>query len=127
MQFYRLLTPTNNKPNSGKVVTNTCNRWYNHPTMKISIDYLSKLANLKLSNEQKEVMEKSIPSVVEHMEEIKELDVANVSETNGVTEEENVWREDSVEVSLSQEEALSNAKKTYKGFFVVPSIFENKE
>ena len=33
-----------------------------------------------------------------------------------------IWREDVVKPSLSQEEALMNAKNTYNGFFVVPVI-----
>ena len=93
--------------------------------MKISISHIAKLANLNLSEEQLETMEKSIPAVVEHMEEMKELEVTDVSETNGMTEESNITREDLVEPSFSQTQALKNAKKTYKGYFVVPRILED--
>ncbi|MDG2214819.1 MAG: Asp-tRNA(Asn)/Glu-tRNA(Gln) amidotransferase subunit GatC [Verrucomicrobiota bacterium] len=37
---------------------------------------------------------------------------------------ENVLREDELGVSLSHEEALSNAPKTTNGLFVVPKIVE---
>lgn len=94
--------------------------------MKINIKHLATLANLVLSKKQEEQMEKSIPSVVSYMDEIKNLDLDNVSETNGVTEEENVFREDVAEPSLTQEDALKNAKKTHKGFFVVKAIFEEE-
>lgn len=92
--------------------------------MKISIKHLAKLANFDLSKEQEETMEKSIPSVVGYMEEIKNLDVGSVSETNFASEEKNITRDDVIELSLSQVSALSNAKKTHKGFFVVPYVFE---
>ena len=90
----------------------------------MNIKVLAKLANLNLSKKQEEDLEKSIPSVVDYMDEIKNLDVDDVTETTRVTEEENVLREDIVESSLSQEQALKNAKKTRNGFFVVPAIFE---
>jgi len=94
--------------------------------MHISIVYLSQLANLDLSDEQKKILEESVPAVIEHMEEIKHLDLSHVQQTNGVTEEENVYREDIVEPSLSQEEALKNGKSIYNGFFVVPYVFEEE-
>jgi aspartyl/glutamyl-tRNA(Asn/Gln) amidotransferase C subunit len=61
------------------------------------------------------------------MDEIKNLDVDNIPETTRVTEEENIFREDVVEPSLSQADALKNAKNTRNGFFVVPYVFEKEE
>ena len=95
--------------------------------MKVSIKYLAQLSNLNLSSTQEEAMEESVPSVIEHMEEIKNLSVPDVAATNGVSEEENMYREDTVEPSFSQEEALQNGKNTYNGFFVVPYVFEEDE
>jgi len=43
--------------------------------MKIDIKNLAKLANLTLTKEQEENLEKSIPSVMEYMDQIKNLDV----------------------------------------------------
>ena len=90
----------------------------------MNIKALAKLANLNLSKKQEEDLEKSIPIVASYMDEIKNLDVDDIAETTRVTEEENVSREDIVEPSLSQKDALKNAKKTHNGFFVVPAIFE---
>ena len=95
--------------------------------MKVSITNLSHLANLHLSEDQKNILEESIPSVVTHLEEIKQLDVSEVKETNGASEEENIFAEDTTEPSLTQKEALQNAKDTYNGFFVVPYVFEEDE
>ena len=92
--------------------------------MKINVKNLAKLANLELSKKQEEDLEKNIPAVIAYMDEIKNLAVDDVAETTRVTEEENVLREDIVELSLSQEEALKSAKRTRNGFFVVPAIFE---
>jgi len=92
--------------------------------MKIDVKNLAKLTKLTLNKSQENSLQKSIPSVLEYMEEIKNLDVDNIPETIRVTEEENVWREDIVQPSLSQKDALKNAKKTKNGFFVVPAIFD---
>lgn len=92
--------------------------------MKISIKNLAQLANLELSSSQLQTLEESIPSVIEHMDEIKHLDLSGVKQTNAVIEEENVYREDDVEHSLTQDEALKNAPNTYNGFLVVPYVFE---
>ncbi|HEX8965150.1 MAG TPA: Asp-tRNA(Asn)/Glu-tRNA(Gln) amidotransferase subunit GatC [Patescibacteria group bacterium] len=95
--------------------------------MKINVSALAKLANLTLSDKQLKDLEESIPGVVEYMDEVKNLDVDSIPETTRVTEEKNVLREDEVRESLSQEEALKNAKQTYKGFFVVPNVFGGKK
>lgn len=92
--------------------------------MKINIKQITKLTKLDLNKKQKKNLEKSIPGVISYMDEVKNLDVDDIPETTRVTEEENVLREDIIEPSLSQKEALKNAKKTHNGFFVVPAIFE---
>lgn len=92
----------------------------------MNIKNLAKLANLTLTKKQEEDLEKSIPTVVDHMDEVKNLDVDDIPETTRVTEEENVLREDIVTPSFSQEEALKNAKNTRNGFFVVPAILDKE-
>lgn len=87
--------------------------------------HLTKLANLKLSEEQ---IKKIIPAVtvfLDYVSKIKSLDTNNIEETSQVTGQENVFREDIVEEKrmLTQEEALSNAKKKYNGYFEVEAIF----
>ena len=38
----------------------------------------------------------------------------------------NVFRTDKIEKSLSLKKALSNTSKQYKGYFILPSVFINK-
>ncbi|HEX8932058.1 MAG TPA: Asp-tRNA(Asn)/Glu-tRNA(Gln) amidotransferase subunit GatC [Patescibacteria group bacterium] len=90
----------------------------------MNVKNLAKLANLQLTSHQEENLNQSITAVIAYMDEIKNLDIDNITETTRTTEEENVLREDIVEPSLSQADALKNAKKTKNGFFVVPAIFE---
>jgi aspartyl-tRNA(Asn)/glutamyl-tRNA(Gln) amidotransferase subunit C len=79
-----------------------------------------------LTKKQEEELEKSIPSVLEYMDQINKLDVDDIPETTRVSEEENVLREDIVTPSLSQKDALKNAKQTRDGFFVVPYVLEKE-
>jgi len=83
------------------------------------------LSNISLTDAQAETLAESISSVVEYMEEIKDLTLEDVPETYRVTEEANIFREDRVEPSLPQEEALRNAEKSYNGYFLVPYVFAN--
>lgn len=90
------------------------------------VKHLAKLANLKLSEEQ---IKKIIPSLsifLDYVSKIKSLDTKDIEETSQVTGRENIFREDEIDVKrmLTQKEALSNAKKTHQGFFMVDAIFE---
>lgn len=91
------------------------------------IDSLSKLAKINLTKEQEEKYADEFSSVMGYMEEIKNLDVSNISETSRIAKEENVLREDIIKESLSQKEALKNSKNTSNGYFLVPAIFKEEE
>ncbi len=88
------------------------------------IDNLSKLAKISLTKEQEEKYVSEFSSVMDYMEEIKNIDVDNIPETSRVAKDENVLREDIVKQSLDQKEALKNSKNTNNGYFLVPAIFK---
>lgn len=91
---------------------------------KIDINHIAHLAELPIPEEKKKVLEEQLETTLAHVERLNKLDTLKVDETNTVTNLSNVTREDIVEPSLSQEEALQNAKHTHNGFFVVPVILE---
>ena len=88
---------------------------------------LSKLAAVRMSDEQVAAIEPSFKDVMEYMDRIKNLDTSTVIEDVRPAHESNNWREDVVTPSLSQETATANAKKTIDGFFVVPYLLKNKK
>lgn len=92
--------------------------------MKINVKHVAELANIPLTDEETTVLEKELEATLERVDRLNEIDTSIVEGTNEVTKEENVMRDDEIRPSLSQEEALKNAKKTYNGFFVVPVIIE---
>lgn len=92
--------------------------------MKIDVTHTAKLANIKVSEQEKKVLSKQLDDTLEHVGRLKEIDTSKVEGTNEVTNLTNVWREDEVNPSISQKEALMNAKRSYNGFFVVSAILE---
>ncbi|PIP15011.1 Asp-tRNA(Asn)/Glu-tRNA(Gln) amidotransferase GatCAB subunit C [Candidatus Roizmanbacteria bacterium CG22_combo_CG10-13_8_21_14_all_35_9] len=91
---------------------------------KDTVRNLAKLAKLNLTDRQIDKYSQDLTAVVGYMEEIKNIDVSQVSETSRVTEEENIFREDEVKPSLSQKEALKNSKNTHNDYFLVPQILK---
>jgi aspartyl-tRNA(Asn)/glutamyl-tRNA(Gln) amidotransferase subunit C len=89
--------------------------------------HIATLAHLTLTPEQLETQSQNLTAILDYMDRIKGLDLANIPATARVTDEQNVWREDQITPSLSQADALRGAKRTHQGYFVVDSIFAERE
>ena len=59
-----------------------------------------------------------------YITKLQKLDVDHISPTTHVLPINNVFRQDIVKPSLSQEEALSFAPAKHKGAFKVPQVIE---
>lgn len=88
------------------------------------VRHVADLAKLKLNDEDLEKFQKQLTDIVDFVGKLQEVDTKNVEPTSQVTGLENVFREDEVKQSLTQEQVLSNAKRKHKGYFVVDAIFE---
>lgn len=89
------------------------------------VQYLANLAHISLSSDLEQALVRTLPDVLNFVEQVKSLSLAEVEKTYRTTEEENVMREDIVTPSLTQSETLKNAITTSQGYFVVPRIIEN--
>lgn len=94
--------------------------------MKFDISHVAKLANLFLSESEKDKLEKQLEETANYVAELDKVNTSNIEPTSQVTGLENVTREDAITPSLSQEDALKNAKSTYNGFFKVKGILANE-
>ncbi len=92
--------------------------------MKIDVSHIAKLANLPLSSTEKTKFKKQLEETLEYVEGLNEVETKNIEPTSQVTGLENITREDTAKPSLSQNEALSNARSKHNGFFKVKAIFE---
>ena len=88
------------------------------------VKHVARLANLELTPTEVRKFQKQLSDTISYIEKLKKLNTENILPTSQATGLENVFREDEIQSSMSQEEALSNAKETHKGFFKVKAIFE---
>lgn len=88
------------------------------------VEKIASLANLKVSAKEKELFSKQFTESLDIIDQLQEVDTQGIKTTHQVTGLKNITREDKVDETrmLSQKEALSQAEKTYKGFFVVPAV-----
>lgn len=92
---------------------------------KDSIDHLSKLALLDLTDEEKEKVTKQLGDILNFFKKLDDLDTDNVDPTTHPVEGlQNVFREDEPWESLSNEEALKNTKYKKDGYFKAPRILK---
>ena len=99
---------------------------YKEEITKETLDYISKLALLDLSEEEKSVFSKQLNEILRFFKKIDDLDTENIKPmTHPIEGLENVFREDEPKKSLSNKEALRNAKHTKDGYFKAPKILKD--
>lgn len=89
---------------------------------KKQIEHLAKLANLNLSEDEKIKYAVQLGETVEYVKKLSELSVNGVPPTSQTTGLKNIFRDDRKRPSLSQKDALSNAKRKVRGYFVTDNI-----
>lgn len=82
------------------------------------------MANLHLTEKEVKKFQHELSDILKYIEILNGLDTGKVAPTSQVTGLENVFRDDVVEKSLKQEEALSGTKSKHKGYFKAKAIFE---
>ncbi|HCM82079.1 MAG: Aspartyl/glutamyl-tRNA(Asn/Gln) amidotransferase subunit C [Candidatus Gottesmanbacteria bacterium GW2011_GWA2_44_17] len=86
--------------------------------------HYAKLAHLPLEPDQAGLFKNQLTETLSYVQQLDTVTTSGVEPTAQVTGLTNVFREDIVIPGLTQKEALQNAPSTYKGFFKVPSVFE---
>lgn len=90
--------------------------------IKISVNYIAKLANLVLEESEKQLFEKQLNDILKFFRRLEKVDIGNVTTENPALGDKKL-RSDEPSASLSQEEVLSNATNRTNGFFTVKGIF----
>src|SRR2546425_10998000 len=86
----------------------------------------AKLAGLEVREDERAMFARQLSAILTYMDQLKEVDTEGVEPTATVLPTENVFREDAVKLSLTQERALANAPDQADGFFRVPKILEDR-
>ncbi|MCX5717253.1 MAG: Asp-tRNA(Asn)/Glu-tRNA(Gln) amidotransferase subunit GatC [Nitrospirae bacterium] len=92
--------------------------------MKISVEYISKLARLSVSEKESEAFRVQLQGILSYMEKLNELDTKDVEPTSHVVSLSNVMRDDVQRDSISRKDALANAPDRTDKFYRVPRIIE---
>jgi aspartyl-tRNA(Asn)/glutamyl-tRNA(Gln) amidotransferase subunit C len=97
--------------------------------MKLSlaqVEHVAQLAQLALTDEEKELFREQLSSILGHAERLRELDTRDIPPTASVLPLENVMRDDRILPSLPVEKVLANAPASEDGCFKVPVILEGE-
>lgn len=86
------------------------------------VRHIANLARLHVSDEEVRTFASQLGQILEHVNEISELDTSKVEPTSHAVALSNVFREDKVDHEVSPEAALSNAPEQEEGGFKVPRI-----
>ena len=95
--------------------------------MKLSlaqVEHVARLAQLTLSDQEKELFREQLSSILEYAQRLQQLDTSAIPPTATVLPLENVMRDDQVRPSLPLTDVLANASDTEDGHFRVPVVLE---
>lgn len=88
------------------------------------IKRLAKLSFLEISEKEALKLEKDIASILEFVAELESAKTNEVKPTSQTTGMENSLRDDRVLDSISQKDALSQAKLKHGDYFKTKAVFE---
>jgi aspartyl-tRNA(Asn)/glutamyl-tRNA(Gln) amidotransferase subunit C len=87
---------------------------------------VAKLSRLKLSPQEVTKFTSQLQQVLHYVEQLNEVDSANVEPMAHAIELSNVFRADEPRPWLPRESALANAPKSDGKYFLVPPILDEK-
>ena len=90
------------------------------------VEHVAALAKLSFSDEEKQKLTKELNEILEYMEQLNQVDTTNVEPLAQVVEQNNVFREDKLKPTLTQEQALRNAPSKTEKFFRVPKVIGDR-
>ena len=91
---------------------------------KKEVEYIARLARLKLSEKEKEQFTHQLKRIIDYVAKLEELDTGKIEPTARVLPLKNVMRRDEVRPSIGRETVLKLAPKVEKGLIKVPRVIE---
>lgn len=88
------------------------------------VEKIALLSRLSLTDEEKEMHQKSLLNILEEAQKLNDLDTSNVEPTAHIQGVENVLRIDEVKKSMENELLTANAPESENGCFIVPKVVE---
>lgn len=94
------------------------------------VAYVADLANLELTDQERQRMLKDLNSILDYIDRLNELDtsdvppMAQISDIKAGDGNAPAWRDDISNPSLPHADAMKNAPETDGDFFKVPKVIE---
>lgn len=86
------------------------------------IEKIARLARLKLTEEEQIRLSRHLTGIIEHIDQLNQLDTENVEPTSHVLPLENVFREDEAKTIFEDGKYLPLAPRHDKDHYEVPQI-----
>jgi len=87
--------------------------------------HVAYLSRLEFSASEIQRFTHDLNNILIHVDKLAELDTTNIEPTSHSLKMENVFREDEVRPSLTNEQALANTPEREGPFFKVPQIIQD--
>jgi len=84
--------------------------------------HIAGLANLAFSDEEYDTITDQLNEILEWVEQLNGLDTSTVEPTTRVLDSQRSLREDRIDESIDNDEALRNAPESGAGLFKVPRV-----
>jgi aspartyl-tRNA(Asn)/glutamyl-tRNA(Gln) amidotransferase subunit C len=88
------------------------------------IRWIAHLARLELAEAELETMARQLTTILDYVDQLKQVDTTGVLPLAHPLPVENVFRADEPVPSLAVDEALANAPRRLGDFYEVPAVFE---
>jgi len=87
-----------------------------------ALEKLEKLSMIKIDDDKKDEMKKSLEDIIDFMDNLSSLDTSNVDDSRFFHTKETPLREDEINQSFVFNDVLENAPQTADNLFIVPKI-----
>lgn len=91
---------------------------------KETVEKVAHLARLELAEDEKEKVMDDMNKILGFMDKLNEIDTSGIEPLVYMTNEINTVREDVIKQEITHEEALLNAPKHDKDYFLVAKVIE---
>ncbi len=89
---------------------------------KEEILHIAKLSSLKIKDDEIEEYRKNLEDILNFTNTLNKMDTSKFEETNGISSNVNVFREDEVKEFKDKELLMKNAPAENNNMFVIPKV-----
>ena len=91
---------------------------------RATVEHIAALARVGLTDEEIERMRDQLSGILDHINQLQEVDTGDIPPTAQVIQLQNVMRDDEVQPSLPQEFVLLNAPRSEDGYIRVNAVLD---